>query len=107
MKDVIKSFTKELVISQDESEYRQNNNNYYPMRTFYLDSFISSDFFNNRYIQMFGHVQYIIEKCGIYFAAFVFFKLIIDTIKIVYRTLQLRTVTDGSVHFGRVFFRSL
>ena len=107
MKDVIKSFTKELVISQDESEYRQNHHNYYPMRTFYLDSFISSDFFNNRYIQMFGHVQYIIEKCGIYFAAFVFIKLIIDTIKIVYRTLQLRTVTDGSVHFGRVLFSAV
>ena len=50
------------------------------MRTVYLDSFISPNFFDNRYIEMFGYTQFILEQCGIYFAVFLFLKFIIQIV---------------------------
>ena len=101
MKETIKTFTKELVVEQGGST-RNYYSNYYPMNKIYLDSFISPDFFNNRYIKMFGKVQYVLERCGIYFAAFLFIKLIIDVIVCIFRAMQIHKLTGASVGFAKI-----
>ena len=63
MKDAIKTFSKELVVSQDNFKSEDRTYLDYPMRTSYLDSFISPNFFDNRYIEMFGYTQFLLEQC--------------------------------------------
>ena len=63
---------------------------------------ISPDYFENKFVQTFGTVGYWLEKCGIWFAIFVFVKLIIDIIVTVMRTLETHRITGRSVSFGKV-----
>ena len=70
MKDAIQTFSKELVVSQDNFKSWDSHHIYYTIRTVYLESFISPNFFDNRYIEMFGYTQFILEQCRIYCAAF-------------------------------------
>ena len=78
--------------------------NYYNSRTIYLDSFISPDFFKNQFVETFGKIQYIIERCGIFFAAFLFIKLLIDIFLCLIRAMQINKITDASIHFGKALF---
>ena len=72
------------------------------MRTVYLDSFISPNFFDNRYIEMFGYKQFILEQCGIYFAAFLFLKFTIQIVITIVKALQIHEITGASVNFGKI-----
>ena len=72
------------------------------MRTVYLDSFISPNFFDNRNIEMFGYTQFILEQCGIYFAAFLFVKFIIQIVVAIVKALQIHKITGASVNFGKI-----
>ena len=101
MKNAIQPFSKELFVSQDnfKSEDRPYLN--YPMRTVYLDSFISPNFFDNSYIEMFGYTQLILEQCGIYFAAFLL-KFIIQIVVTIVKALQIHKITGASVNFGKI-----
>ena len=103
MKKAIQTFSKELVVSQDnfKSEDRPYLN--YPMRTVYLDSFISPNFFDNRYIEMFGYTQFILEQYAIYFAAFLFLKFIIQIVVTIVKALQIHKITGASVNFDKIF----
>ena len=103
MKGVLKHFTKSLIDSR-ESFSNISGTNYYNSRTVYLDSFISPDFFNNRFVETFGKIQYIIERCGIFFAAFLFIKLLIDIVLCLIRAMQINKITDASIHFGKALF---
>ena len=80
MIDTIENFSKEFVVSQDNFKSEDRTDLNYPMRTVYLDSFTSPNFFDNRYIEMFGYTQFILEQCGIYFASFLFLKFIIQIV---------------------------
>ena len=103
MKGVLKHFTKSLIDSR-ESFSNISVTNYYNSRTIYLDSFISPDFFNNQFVETFGKIQYIIERCGIFFAAFLFIKLLIDIVLCLIRAMQINKITDASIHFGKALF---
>ena len=103
MKGVLKHFTKSLIDSR-ESFSNISGTNYYNSRTIYLDSFISPDFFNNQFVETFGKIQYIIERCGIFFAAFLFMKLLIDIVLCLIRAMQINKITDASIHFGKALF---
>ena len=103
MKGVLKHFTKSLIDSR-ESFSNISGTNYYNSRTIYLDSFISPDFFNNQFVETFGKIQYIIERCGIFFAAFLFIKLLIDIVLCLIRAMQINKITDASIHFGKALF---
>ena len=102
MKDAIQTFSKELVVSQDNFKSEDRTYLNYPMRTVYLDSFISPNFFDNRYIEMFGYTQFILEQCGIYFAAFLFLKFIIQIVVTIVKALQIHKITGASVNFGKI-----
>ena len=55
MNGVLKFFTKSL--SGNRESFSNNSGmNYYNSRTIYLDSFISSDFFNNQFVETFGKI---------------------------------------------------
>ena len=103
MKDAIQTFSKELVVSQDNFKSEDRTYLNYPMRAVYLDSFISPNFFDNRYIKMFGYTQFILEQCGIYFAAFLFLNFIIQIVVTIIKALQIHKITGACVNFGKVF----
>ena len=102
MKGVLKHFTKSLLCRR-ESFSNFSGTNYYNSRTIYLDSFISPDFFNNQFVETFGKIQYKI-RCGIFFAAFLFIKLLIDIVLWFVRAMQINKITDASIHFGKALF---
>ena len=103
MKGVLKHFTKSMLDSR-ESFSNISDKNYYNSRTIYLDPFISPDFFNNQFVETFGKIQYIIERCGIFFAAFLFIKLLIDIVLCLIRARQINKIADASIHFGKALF---
>ena len=103
MKGVFKHFTKSLLGSR-ESFSKISGTNYYNSRTIYLDSFISPDFFNNQFVETLGKIQYIIERCEIFVAAFLFIKLLIDIVLCLIRAMQINKITDVSIHFGKALF---
>ena len=103
MKGVLKHFTKSLLDSR-ESFSNISGTNFYNSRTIYLDSFISPDFLNNQFVETFGKIQYIIERCGIFFAVFLFIKLLIDIVLCLIRAMQINKITDASIHFGKALF---
>ena len=87
MKGVLKQFTKSLLDNR-ESFSNISGTNYYNFRTIYLDSFSSPDFFNNQFDETFGKIIYIIERCGIFFATFLFIKLLIDIVLCLIRAMR-------------------
>ena len=99
---MIQTFSKELVASQDnfKSEDRPYLN--YPLRTVYLDSFISPKFFDNRYIERFGYAHFILEQCRIYFAAFVFLKFFIQNVVTIVKALQIHKINGACVNFSKI-----
>ena len=103
MKGALKHFTKSLLENR-ESFSIISGTNYYNSRTIYLDSFISPDFFNNQFVETFGKKQYIIERCGILFAAFLSIKLLIDIVLCLIRAMQINKITDAFIHFGKALF---
>ena len=103
MKGVLKHSTKSLLGSR-ESFSKISGTHYYNSRTIYLVSFISPDFFNNQFVETFGQIQYIIERCGIFFAAFLFIKLLIDIVLCLIRAMQINKITDAYIHFGKALF---
>ena len=75
--------------------------NDYNSRTIYLDSFISTDSFNNQLFEISGKIHYIIERCGIFFAAFFSTKLLIDIVLCLVREMKVFENTDAFFHFGK------
>ena len=47
----------------------------------------------------FGPIAYVLEHCGIYFAIFLFLKLIIDLIVMVIRNMEINKITGASLGF--------
>ena len=102
MKKAIQTFSKKLVVSQDNFKSEDRTYLIYLMRTVYLDSFISPNFFDNRYIETFGYTQFNLEQRGIYFAAFLFVKLIIQIVVTIVKALEIHKSTGASVNFGKI-----
>ena len=103
MKGVLKHFTKSL-LGNRESFSKISGTNYYNCRTIFLDSIISPDFSNNQFVETLGKIQYIIDRCGIFFAAFLFIKLLIGIVLCLIRTMHINKITDASIHFGKALF---
>ena len=91
MKGALKHFTKSL-LGNRESFSNISETSYYNSRTNYLISFISTDFFNNQFVETFVQIQYIIDRCGKFFAAFLFIKLLIDIFLCLIRAMQINQI---------------
>ena len=73
-----------------------------PWTDFFVDNIISLNYFEIKFVHTFGTVCYWLEKWGIWFAIFLFIKLIIGIIVTVMRTLEIQWITGRSVSFGKV-----
>ncbi len=77
------------------------NHNTPAVHQLYFDSFISPDFFKNQFVHTFGIVCYWIEKLGIYFATFLFVKLLIEIILTFLKALHLQRIIGRTVSLGQ------
>ena len=75
-------------------------------RRFHIDSLISADWFKNMFIGTFGEITYYIEKCGIFFACFLFVKLVLTVIFKVLRTLEITRMIGGTIGFSTILAHS-
>ena len=98
---VLKKFSQNLIIYSTQPEGPDGLHYYTPRTDFYVDKMISPEYFKNRFMDTFGPVAYVLEHCGIYFAVFLFFKLIIDVVVMVIRHLEISRMTGASLGFGK------
>ena len=100
-KNALQKFTRTLIVPSNANK-GPDGYTYYASRTdFFVDNMISPIYFEHKFNQTYGTVDYWLEKCGIWFAIFLFIKLIIDIIVTVIRTKKHR-ITGKSVSFGKV-----
>ena len=101
-KNASQKFTRNLIVPSNAKKGPNGYTYFAPRTDFFLDNMISPNYFENEFVQTFGTVGYWLEKCGIWFAIFLFIKLIIDIVVTVMRTLEIHRITGRSVSFGKV-----
>ena len=101
-KNALKKFTRNLIVPLNAKKGPEGYTYYVPRTDFSVDNMISPKYFENKFVQRFGTVGYWLEKGGIWFAFFLFKKLIIDNIVLVMRTLEKHRITGRSVSLGKV-----
>ena len=101
-KNALKKFTRNLIVPSNAKEGPDRYTYYAPRTDFFVDNMITPNYFEDKVVQTFGTVGYWLEKCGIWFALFLFIKLIIDIVVTVIRTLETHRINGRSVSFGKV-----
>ena len=101
-KNALQKFTRNLIVPSNAKIGPDGYTYYAPRTDFFIDNMISPNYFENKIFQTFGTNDYWLEKCGIWFAIFLFVKLIIDIVVIVTRTLEMHRITGESVSFGKI-----
>ena len=105
-KNSLQKFTRKLIVHSNAKKGPDGYTNYAPRTDFFVNNMISTKYFENEFVQTFGTVRYWLEKCGIWFAKFLFIKLIIDIIVTVKRIVEIDWITGRSVRFGKVLLLS-
>ena len=101
-KNALQKFTRNLIVPSNAKKGPDGYIYHAPRTDFFVDNLISSEYLENKFVQTFGTVGYWLEKCGIWFAIFLFIKLIIDIVVTVMRTLEIHRITGRSVSCGKV-----
>ena len=101
-KSDLQKFTRNLIVPSNAKKSPDGYTYYAPRTDFFIDNMISPNYFEIKFVQTFGTVGYWLEKCGIWFAIFLFVKLIIDIVVVVMRTLEIHRYIGKSVNFGKV-----
>ena len=101
-KNALQKFTRNLTVPSNAKKGPDAYTYYAPRTDFFVNNMISPIYFENKFVQTFGTVGYWLEKCGIWFAIFLFIKLIIDNFVVIMRTLEKYRRTGKSVIFGKV-----
>ena len=101
-KKSLQKFTRKLIVPSNAKKVPDGYTNYASRRDFFVNNMIFTKYFENEIVQTFGTVGYWLEKCGIWFAKFLFRKLIIDIIVTVMRIVKIYRITGRSVSFGKV-----
>ena len=102
LKNALQKFTRNLIVPSNAKKGPDGYTYYAPRTDFFVDNMISPKNFENEFVETFGTIGYWLEKCGIWFAIFLFVKLIIDIVVVVMRTLEIHRITGRSVNFGKV-----
>ena len=97
----LKKFSQNLIIYSSPQEGSDELHYYTPKTEFYVDKMISPEYFEDRFMDTFGPVAYILEHCEFYFSVFLFLKLIIDLIVIIVRHMETNRMTGASLGFGK------
>ena len=58
-------------------------------------------YFNDQFLDTFGHVVCVLERCVYYFSVFLFIKLIIDMLVIFVRYMKIDKITGSPLGFGK------
>ena len=101
-KNALQKFKRNQILSSNAKKGTDGYTYYAPRTDFSVDNMLSPNYFENKFAQTFGTVGYWLEKTGIWFAIFLFIKLIIDNIVTVMKTLELHRIIRRSVSFGKV-----
>ena len=101
-KNALQKFTRNLIVPSNAKKGPDGYTYSAPRTDFFVDNMISSNYFENEFVPTFGTIDYWLEKCGIWFAIFLFVKLIIDIVVVVVRTLEIHRINGRSVIFGKV-----
>ena len=97
----LQKITRNLIVPSNAKKGPELHNYYAPRTDFSVDNMISPNFLANEFVQTFGTVGYWLEKCGIWFAIFLFIKLIIDIVITVMRSLELHKNNRKIGHFWK------
>ena len=101
-KNALRKFTRNLIVPSNAKKGPDGYTFYAPRTDFFVDNMIPPNYFAKKIVQTFGTVAYWLDKCGIWFAIFLFIKLIIDIVVVIMRTLEIHRITEKSVNFGKV-----
>ena len=96
-----KKFSQNLIIYTTAKEGTDSSHYYTPRTEFFVDKMISPGYFKDQFLDTFGPVVYVLEHCGIYFAVFLFIKLIIDMVVMIVRYMELDKLTGSTLGFGK------
>ena len=101
-KNALQKFTRNLIVPSNAKKGPDGYTYYAPRTDFVVDNMISPNYFESIFVQNFGTVGYWLEKCGIWFAIFLFVKLGFDIVVVLMRTLEIHRITAKSVNFRKV-----
>ena len=101
-KNALQKFTRILIVPSKAKKGPDRYIYHAPRTDSFVDNMISPNYFENGFVETFGTIGYWLEKCGIWFAIFLFVKLNIDIVVVVKRTLEIYRITGRSVSFGKV-----
>ena len=100
-RNAVKKISQKLIVFSNNNKNPENFPYYAPRTDFYVDNMISPGYFEDRFMDTFGTIAYVLEHCGIYFSVFLFFKLIIDVVVMVIRHLEITKMIGASLDFGK------
>ena len=101
-KNALQKITLNLIVPSNAKKGPDGYSYYAPRTDFFVDSMICPKKFENKFVPFFGTISYWLDKCGIWFAKFLFVKLIIDIVVTIMRTLGIHRITRRSVSFGKI-----
>ena len=101
-KNALQKFTRKLIVPSHSKKGPEGYTYYAPKMDFFVDNMISPGYFESKFRQTFGTIGYWLEKCGIWFAVFLFIKLIIDVTVTIVRAFEIHRLTGASVGFGKI-----
>ena len=102
-RDVLKNFSQKFIV------FSNSNKNPYSfpfnaLRTdFSVVNIFSPGYFNDRFMDTFGPVVYVLQHCGMYCSVFLFFKFIKEVVVMVICRLEISKMTGASLGFGKTF----
>ena len=99
-KNALKKFTRKLYVPSHSKKGPERYTNYAPKMDFFVDNMISPGIFESKFRQTFGTIGYWLEKRCIWFAVFLFVKLIIDVT--IVRAFEIQRFTGTYVGFGQI-----
>ena len=68
----------------------------------YIDSFISPDYFENKFTETFGTISYYMQKCSLIFAMFLFTKFLIDSALNIMKAMNINKIIGKTLSFGEI-----
>ena len=97
----LKTFSQNLIV-YTTAEEGTDASHYYTLRTeFFVDKMISPGYFKDQILDTFGPVVYVLVYCGFHFSVFLFIKLIIDTVVMIVRYMEIDKLTGSTLGFGK------
>ena len=101
-KNALQKFTRKLIVPSQSKKGPEGYTYYAPKMDFFVDNMISPGYIESKFRQTFGTIGYWLEKCGIWFAVFLFIKLIIDVTVTIVRAFEIHRLTGASVGIGKI-----